>query len=572
MRRVFSSLGIVFGIILSAIVLGSCGGNSEAETVNVQFLDQDKTTVLRSLDIVPGEKVESWTPEDKEDGTKFVGWYATPSYSVEFPFGNAITEDTKIFSKWQTTAADDRRWEITGDFAYEGLASSSWGSGHIDVDTFVVSKVEGTPNVFEGTYYLYADDEFQFAVFDYSDTELTGKPTFSSQIGYGLLEQGDNNWFTSAGNIFAEDLWKANIKVSVDGQYKFRFTTDVTNPQASTCVVERVGDAPSLYTFFNPVVGGTMTGGGLGSEANQDLFFPVGEVNTDNVTWTTQVSLNKGEKLNILMNNDWGVQLKDANLDDANSDNVVANTGNEIQVSKAGKYEITVIADKKVFDSIVDGQLVVNKDNYKDLTAYKVQVNYVGEYELVEGVTYDTFNVNYTDSVEKVYLRNGAKFPQLADPVLAEGEALAGWYYEVEGVKKGIGYDIVQNVTETIYELEALIINENIKDARVYWVAGQGGTVNGTEAAWSGTKAALEQVDNHTYEATIVVAEGSKFQFQVRSDLFDVYQGIYLRTNNIDNPGEFINTGNLSNIEITKAGTYKLTLNSLTSRITIVEV
>ncbi len=572
MKKIVTWFCAILSVCLIGIALTSCeqnGGENEQNVHTVTFYDQDKTTVLKKAEVNDGEKVESWTPDNKEDAT-FDGWYATPTLNIPFDFNQTITEDKSVFSKWNSLAQDPNTWEIVGNLSGD-LISSDWGKGNKDSDIFELDKVKGKPNVFEGTFGLVKGNEFQFAVLEFDES---GTPVWKYQMGGGLLDQGDNEWFSSEGNYLDPSAgYKENIIVEQGGLYKFTLTTDLVTPTAGIIEVERVGEF-SLDTAFSPFIGGTPAGG-ANTTNYADLKFGVGKAEGDNIVWTGEFSFNAGELLQIYMvDKDYTVQLsglkKNIDAENTDSENVNLNSVNEIEIINSGKYEVKVTANKNVAKSITEDEVIVNKDTYGNYESYKVAINRIGDYEVTDGVTYDTFNFKYngkgTDYT--VYLRDGAKFPNVKAPTLTENEALAGWYYEVDGEKHGISYNReIYKTTGATYDVNYEVVSETSKDTRDWKLTGQA-TVNGVETTWSDFTS-LTQINNYTYEATLEVAANA--EFQIVSYYYGIHQGVFLRGGNVVSEG-ITDPATVSNIKIVNAGTYKLVLNSLTNEITITPV
>ena len=393
-------------------------------------------------------------------------------------------------------------------------------------------------------------------------------------MGGGLLDQGDNEWFSSEGNYLDPSAgYKENIIVEQDGLYKFTLTTDLVTPTAGIIEVERVGEF-SLDAAFSPFIGGTPAGG-ANTTNYADLKFGVGKAEGDNIVWTGEFSFNAGELLQIYMvDKDYTVQLsglkKNIDAENTDSENVNINSVNEIEIINSGKYEVKVTANKNVAKSITEDEVIVNKDTYGNYESYKVAINKIDDYEVTDGVTYDTFNFKYNDKGTDytVYLRDGAKFPNVKAPTLTENEALAGWYYEVDGEKHGISYNReIYKTTGATYDVNYEVVSETSKDTRDWKLTGQA-TVNGIETTWSDFTS-LTQIDNYTYEATLEVAANA--EFQIVSYYYGIHQGVFLRGGNVVSEG-ITDPATVSNIKIVNAGTYKLVLNSLTNEITITPV
>lgn len=579
MKKIFKVLSMLVLVCLVGIVLGSCNDNDQNNenptTYKVTFYagNSEDDEVLKQVEVESGQTVEEWTPANKEDGSTFVGWYATPSLTHEFDFSTPITKDTSIFSMWTSVAEDNNVWEIIGNLHGNTLGSSNWGSGNKDNEIFKLTKVEGKPNVFTGVFELYQEDEFQFAVLSFKDG--VSKPDWLYQIGGGQLDQGENEWFELVPNYLDPTPWKANIKCLVDGRYEFTITTSLEVPSASKIEVERLGDVETVRTAFMPVIAGTLAAGDLlDVDKNADLVFPTGKIVDDKVIWEGKFSFNNGEKLNILMLNNWDLQLKSGNLDKEASDNVSLTAYNEIEILSSGEYNVKIEAPKEVASGSNSDMVYVNLDSYKDGNLYKVTINKEGVFKKTDGVVYDTFNVKYNGMGEdyQVYIRDGARFPTIINPSTEDGTGLMGWYYLQDEEKLPISYEKTYTATGKTYDLNAELINKDTKDVREFWIKGANTiSVNGENVDW-GTKTLLTQTGNTTYEIVLDVSAESEWILCV--DYLGVTTGVYYRTSSIINPGDFLNleAKDYNNIKFVRAGTYKLVLDSITCTMTIVEI
>lgn len=580
MKKIIKMLSMLVLVCLVGIILGSCNNDQNNEnptTYKVTFYagNSEDDEVLKQVEVESGQTVEEWTPANKEDGSTFVGWYATPSLTHEFDFSTPITKDTSVFSMWASQQEDNRTWEIVGNLTGE-LAGSNWGNGNYGKDVFKLEKVEGKPNVFEGTFELTQNNKFQFAVLEFNEEHTTSE--WVAQMGGGLLDQGDNEWFETEDNYLDPQAWKSNIAVLVSGEYKFTLTTDQTTPEAGVINVERIGDIEEDVTPFEPFIGGSLTHGQHTTKAdNPDLFFPMGELVGDNIVWTGEFNFNAGERINILMVvNDWNVQLNQQHnvLDKESTDalNVNINSANEIEIINSGKYEVVITANKDVASVISEDVIGANLDTYNNYESYSVKLTRVGDFEKTEGIVYNTYNVKYNGKGDDytVYVRNGAQFPTIKNPTLADGETLVGWYYEVEEEKVGLGYEVVLEAANVTYDLnyEVITASSTTNDPRRFWIKGDStATLDGTTVSWANQTHYLKQTSAYTYEGTLVV--NGAFKFQIVSDLYGVNQSIYYRTGAVENPGDFIDKTSAADIKITESGTYKLVFNSLTGKVTI---
>ena len=124
-------------------------------------------------------------------------------------------------------------------------------------------------------------------------------------------------------------------------------------------------------------------------------------------------------------------------------------------------------------------------------------------------------------------------------------------------------------------EISYGVTKEGERDTRQFWLKGTGGTANGKPLSWNGgdENVYLEQTGDHEYTATLVL-DGAQKEMQVCEDYLGEKTDTYLRNGSIVDYDklEFIDPESLSNIRFSQNGTYTLTLNSLTMKITVVKV
>lgn len=201
-------------ILTAAMVislLAGCAGKMAETKFTVEYMDGD--TVLKTEEVVQGGSAAAWTPE--KEGQTFVGWFATPSMSVEFDFGKPINENTKIFAGFSAYAEDTRSWAIVGSGKGDLLQSSNWGK--VITDAHRLEKIGD--NTYSITLDLYAGDEFQFAI----------NSEWHHKRGYGYLDSAvdasGSEVFSGSGGIGETAAKGQNIKVAQDGCYTLTLQT-----------------------------------------------------------------------------------------------------------------------------------------------------------------------------------------------------------------------------------------------------------------------------------------------------------------------------------------------------------
>lgn len=553
-------------IVLATILSLSCIGFAactQKTTYTVTYYDMDQKTVLKTEKVAEGEKAQEWTPEEKADAD-FLGWYATPDYVFEFDFDAAITQDTPVYSMWSTAEEDTRTWMIAGNFQGEDLKNNNWGEdGRLNSDKYDFEPVAGEFNTFTLTVDLYEGDVFQFGVFRY-DEKPGGvyERVWENQKGFGLLEEpGDN--FTDEGNYLASEVNKHDIGVAISGTYEFTMKTDVNNDNIGTITWERLSDAPELEALFTPTIYGTFNGYVMG--ANIAPEYVMEQTDTAGYEWSLTASMNQGDLMIVLPFNNYNAQVTGGTLTEG-SDAVRNPAGYEIMFTETAKYEIQL--------SIT----AAGEDEY----TYAVTVDNIGAYEA--GAKEDKYTVTYRSAEEgtdyTIYLKNGARYPLFTDPVLAENETLMGWHFVgtgANGANEGIPEESTYAADGTVQdgEISYGVTKEGERDTRQFWIKGTGGTANGKPLSWNGgdENVYLEQTGDHEYTATLVL-DGAQKEMQVCEDYLGEKTDTYLRNGSIVDYDklEFIDPEGLSNIRFSQNGTYKLTLNSLTMKITVEKI
>lgn len=559
----FVALSAAFAVACVGLAACTGGGEEDPETFTVTYYDGDQTTVLKTEEVEAGGKATEWTPEDKADA-EFLGWYATPNYAFEFDFDAEITQDTPVYSMWSTAEEDTRTWMIAGNFQGEDLKNNNWGEdGRLNADKYDFEPVEGEFNTFTLTVDLYEGDVFQFGVFRY-DEKPGGvyERAWEHQKGFGLLEEpGDN--FTDEGNYLASEVNKHDIGVAISGTYEFTMQTDVNNDNIGTITWERLSDAPELEALFTPTIYGTFNGYVMG--ANIAPEYVMEQTDTAGYEWSLTASMNQGDLMIVLPFNNYNAQVTGGTLTEG-SDAVRNPVGYEIMFTETAKYEIQL--------SIT----AAGEDEY----TYAVTVDNIGAYEV--GAKEDKYTVTYRSAEEgtdyTIYLKNGARYPLFTDPVLAENETLMGWHFVgtgANGANEGIPEESTYAADGTVQdgEISYGVTKEGERDTRQFWIKGTGGTANGKPLSWNGgdENVYLEQTGDHEYTATLVL-DGAQKEMQVCEDYLGEKTDTYLRNFSIVDYDklEFIDPEGLSNIRFSQNGTYKLTLNSLTMKITVEKI
>ena len=350
-------------LLVAAMVISLFAGCAKEETkFTVEYMDGD--TVLKTEEVVEGGTATAWTPE--KEGQTFVGWFATPTMSVEFDFSKPIAENTKVFAGFSAYAEDTRTWAIVGSGKGDLLLSSNWGK--VIADAHILKKTGD--NEYSITIDLYAGDEFQFAI----------NTSWHHKRGFGYLETATdasgNEAFSGSGGIGETAAKGQNIKVAMDGNYTITLHThpgddyyDENNANYSEANKEvfnlsdfdkitwvRNGDPAELSSSITNyyIKGANITlWADLYNEATG--FAKVGD------THTLTIYLREGEEFmftSLVTENGassvGSEYIKFENLDDA-SKALFTGSGN-IVASKGGTYTFTYNETTKVLSATLDSE------------------------------------------------------------------------------------------------------------------------------------------------------------------------------------------------------------------------
>ena len=98
-------------LLVAAMAFSLFAGCAKEETkFTVEYMDGE--TVLKTEEVVEGGTATAWTPE--KEGQTFVGWFATPTMSVEFDFSKPIAENTKVFAGFSAYEEAGLRYSAAG--------------------------------------------------------------------------------------------------------------------------------------------------------------------------------------------------------------------------------------------------------------------------------------------------------------------------------------------------------------------------------------------------------------------------------------------------------------------------
>lgn len=534
-------IALLFVMALGFSVLAACSG--EGETFTVTFYGRDGKTAIETVEVKEGEKVENWTPT--EEGYTFIGWYATPSLKLPFPFDDPITQDTSVFSSWKSSVfqKDEREWIIAGQSSYTGapLNTNNWGKVQGDARTeFVLNRTAEDKNEFVLTLDLYEGDQFQIA-----DVDVDDNYAWTNQRGYGYLDtETAGEYVKNAGNAFTEDLTKANIEMAMEGNYTLTLTTDMSNSTLDEVTIKRNGDPEvDLEKTYAPSLSGSITGGQ--AIASKDDFgdFGLTETAAGSKIFEVTISLNKGDFFSVLpFENSWDGALRTAAVDATQSDKCY-NTEDQSNITmlESAKYKITVTFAEKDGEEV--GTIVVKK---------------VGAFERTAGDNEVVFTDG--DNVTKAYVRKGARVPNPGNPAEQSGKLFIGWYSDLTN---NIPMNFSGNLTTEGQTINCVpkFMSATDKDTRTVYIKGDiTGWANKDEYK-------MTSDGTHTYTFTLTVETTAQIMFtffEGANDTGATANGAWVDYDNSTDQAS--GTGNIS---LASAGTYTITLDSFNQKVII---
>lgn len=377
---------VAFSLAIGAVALSACGptepeeeeeNNSTPTTFIVTYYDSDGTTVLDTEEVEEGETATEWTPE--KDGYVFVDWYATPNFSHEFDFDQAITRNTSAFAQWQsaTQTVDTRTFYILGSGTSPILSRSNWGD--VIGEDFQMTK-DADSNTYTYTLDLYEGDLFQFAI----------NGDWHNQRGVGYLTtmtlEDGTEVFSGSDTIGDNSSYRLNIRCELAGNYTFTLTTHPDDDQYETGNASYTEENKEAFNI-NPLDTIEWVRNGDVSESDVEVitdFYIKGAgitnwadmynastqmTNTDPV-YTLTVYLEEGEEFMFTSRNTIGgevsvgaVYLRASNLDE-DSRQYLGGTTNNMTALASGTYTFTYNSETEVLSATFDADTVPEPADY----------------------------------------------------------------------------------------------------------------------------------------------------------------------------------------------------------------
>ncbi len=581
-------------LVLSVGVLAGCNAATnepEAEQktqYTVTFFDGD--SVLKSVKVDSGAKVESWTPE--VEGKTFVDWFATPVMSHKFDFDQAITEDKAVFAGLvDSNQADDARaWAIVGSGKGDILTTSDWGKT-INAE-HALAKGEG--NTFTYTIDLYEGDQFQFAI----------NTAWENKRGFGYLatdELDGAKCFTAMGGIGETASKGQNITVGVSGNYTFTLTTypsddyyDVDNVQYSEAQKEvynlsnfdkiswvRNGDAAEMAAtrLDYMIKGANITAWG-------NMCNPATQMTNEDGVYSLNIYLKENDQVMFVSQN-YNLEtfevtpsasvLAFSNLDDA-SKALFTQMGNNMGIQTSGNYKFVYNSESKVLTAeLLNETAPVENDYYLDGVFDGNEWNdslFAPEYKFVKnGDVYELNGIEF--AVGDVFMIQGAKLGATAETDGWRTDSYNARYLKVASelvvsdnpappypnhnfrVLTAGTYNITFDPYSKIVGVE-VVGGENLVHAK------------GTFNDWSvNDDSKFTKITEDIYEYEITLTEGSDFGLMLGGSA-----GTFVNASALGDAEGNVNDlfGTTGNFVCSQAGTYKIVYNFATAEVNIFAV
>ena len=531
----------VFAVLMIGLSVFAACGETKSDTYTVTYFDADAKTKLKEEPVEKGGKAQEWTPV--KEGWTFLGWYATPSLNRPFPFDDPINSDTSVFSSWKSAVfqEDTREWLIAGQSSYKGapLNTNAWGKVEgAEREKFLFERTGEGENKFSLTLDLYVGDQFQIA-----DVDVDDNYAWTHQRGYGYLKtEGASEYVKNAGNIFSEDLTKANIEMIKEGNYTLTLETDMSNSTLDTLEITRNGDpVVSLEKAYAPSISGSVTGGNAIADKADFGDFGFTETEEGSKVYELTISLNKGDFFAVLpYENSWDDVLRTSAVDASESDACYdTEDKSNITMLESAKYKITAKFEEE--DGTVNGTVIIKN---------------VGTFERTAGDN----EIKFTDGMATVYVRQGARVPYPGDPEGQSGKVFIGWYSDL-GANIPMNFNAPFNKTGEVVTCAPKFMSDTDKDTRTVYIKGD---VTG----WTNKEEFKMTSDGvHTYTYDLTVENTAQFMFTFFEGAEDT--GLTANGSWVDYENSTDQASGASNISLASKGTYRITLDSFNKRVTV---
>lgn len=583
-------------VAICAILVVACNPTDNTTKHDVRFMDG--TNVLKTVQVVEGEKVSRPMDLETKTGYDFVNWFSTPSKNHKFDFEQEINAAVDVYAGFSQYQEDTRAWYVLGSGKSELLASSDWGKNLSD--SHKLTKVPGK-NEFTITLDLLKDDEFQF-----------GGADWIHKRGFGYLETTDTSdgtiVFSGSGGGIGEVTAKGrNSKVVMDGNYTITLVTfpaDDTYNTSDPSYTEEQKEVYNLGTYdyvkwvrngdplVIPEVVTDFYIKGSGVTAWADIYNNSTKLTREGTLYTYKVYLNEDEEFLFTSTNTLnGVSssgakyIRSTSLDDSSKLLFDASSSYNIIAKASGLYTFTYDLETDKLSATVD-------------TAYEVQL---ADYYLTG--SYGEGN-NWTqvtaDSVNEDY-----KFIRVGDTTVYEISLPleAGIQFQIEALKAGStgrgvyatdGFNQLGNYNFTYlktnpnfvaFDLTGEYPNNNIKplvsgtykisfdsyskiititlDEVGYDIYIKGSGINGWAANFSDDwKFTQSTTNKNLYEFSITLEGTEEFGFELHDEGATTGYGTFLNKNSFGEAENNVNSKFIDpakgNFVASEAGNYKI--------------
>ncbi len=501
------------------------GGNVDDGKITVTFYDGQ--TVLDTVELDKGSKVERPAADPTKDGYDFVRWCGTPSYSKAFDFNTELEEDTSVFAGFRSQAADNHTWYLAGTsksgiFKETGEWKDESAPGIKFTPETLPDDVKLEKSADKGNVFTFRGDFFKGDQFQILNTD----EGWAGQIGYGYMNIDQYSTETTAhmygkSSPYDDNSKKQNITIGVSGNYIITLAVDADGKMTEISYEWKgeVENADMIYEYY--IIGQKL------NEWNTTPYEFTHFATEDHANYTITIGMHEGDmfQLNSYDSDENALRWNPENsklADDADTKAAISNIANKnfgikggtgtytftLKLSKdEAKEDVLEISAKKIADTLPEYKFYVKGSIGGDDWSTKREMTkgedgkYSLEVDIAEGEEFMLVAADKDDINTTVFdITNAYAYKRLVSAGIGN---------------KGNNFvaNTADKYTITIDPASMFVTIDGEKDApRVYCVSAKG-TMNG----WDVKKATDEQkavfTDTLTATITMTLEKDDEFMF-----------------------------------------------------------